>query len=58
MKDRPTAAAHVIAQLVRALDDRTCRQLRAMLADDLATHDALAPATHSWRDPGGSVRCL
>jgi hypothetical protein len=47
MKDRRSAAAHVIAQLVRALDERTCRQLRAMLADDLATHEALAPATHS-----------
>lgn len=47
MNDRPSAAAHVIADLVPALDYRTCRQLRAMLADDLATHQALAPSTHS-----------
>lgn len=47
MSDRPSAAAYVIADLVPVLADRTCRQLRAMLADDLATHDALSPATHS-----------
>jgi hypothetical protein len=47
MNDRPCSAAHVIADLIPVLDDKTCRQLRAMLADDLATHDALSPVTHS-----------
>jgi hypothetical protein len=47
MTERPSAAAHVIAQLVPVLDERTCRQLRALLADDLATRDPLAPAVCS-----------
>lgn len=47
MSERPSAAAHVIAQLVPVLDERTCRQLRALLADDLATRDPLTPAVCS-----------
>lgn len=47
MSGRPSSAAHVIARLVPALDERTCHQLRALLADDLATRDAVAPANHS-----------
>jgi hypothetical protein len=44
---RPSSGAQVIAQLVRVLDDRTCQQLRALLADDIATCDALKPAVSS-----------
>ena len=47
MTERPSAAAHVIAQLVPVLDERTCQQLRALLADDLATRDPLTPAVCS-----------
>lgn len=47
MSGRPSSAAHVIARLVPALDERACHQLRALLADDLATRDAVAPANHS-----------
>jgi hypothetical protein len=47
MTSRPSTGAHVIARLVPALGERTCQQLRALLADDLATRDALAPANHS-----------
>jgi len=47
MTDRPSPEARVIARLVPALSDRTCQQLRALLADDLATSGALAPANQS-----------
>ncbi len=47
MSSRQSSAAHVIARLVPALDERTCHQLRALLADDLATRDAVVPANHS-----------
>jgi len=47
MSDGPSSAAYVIARLVPALDERACHQLRALLADDLATRDAVAPANHS-----------
>ncbi len=45
--DRPSAGAHVIVQLVPVLDERTCQQLRALLADDVATRDTLRPAIYS-----------
>jgi len=45
--ERPSSGAHVIAQLVHVLDVRTCEQLRAMLADDIATRDALKPPINS-----------
>ena len=47
MTERPSSGAHVIAQLVHVLDVRTCEQLRAMLADDIATRDALKPPINS-----------
>lgn len=47
MTDRPSAGAHVIVQLVVVLDERTCQQLRALLADDIATRDTLTPAVYS-----------
>ncbi|MEA2186818.1 MAG: Homing endonuclease associated repeat [Solirubrobacteraceae bacterium] len=47
MSDSPCPGAHVIARLLPVLSDQTRHQLRAMLADDIATRDALAPANHS-----------
>jgi hypothetical protein len=47
MSQQPSAAAHVIAQLVPVLDERTCSHLRALLADDIATRDPLTPAIYS-----------
>ncbi len=47
MSDGPSPGAHVIARLLPVLSDQTRHQLRAMLADDIATRDALAPANHS-----------
>ena len=46
MSEQPSAAALVIATLVPALTDETCSQLRALLADDLATAEVLAPSQH------------
>lgn len=43
MTDQPTPAAHVIAQLIPALEERTCQQLKALLADHIATRVALTP---------------
>lgn len=47
MSDGPSPGAHVIARLLAVLSDQTRHQLRAMLADDIATREALAPANHS-----------
>jgi hypothetical protein len=43
----PSPGAHVIARLLPVLSDQTRHQLRAMLADEIATREALAPANHS-----------
>jgi hypothetical protein len=42
--ERPSGGAHVIAQLVSVLNEHTCRQLCALLSDDVATRDSLTPA--------------
>lgn len=47
MSDSPSPGAHVIARLLPVLSDQRAHQLRAMLADDIATREALAPANYS-----------